>query len=261
MLAIASACGSSQPRLDAAAGGEASAIAASEPTAGPSAATEGGVTVVADPYVQLERQRRVFDVELTPLGVLPVQLTLENRGNLPLVLHSLDLRLSLPGGERLSPADPSVVVVRLPAPSPRLEEERQKKSMARRFLEGAASGALGGLLTVTGIGIPVLLAQAAVEGGRAVVATPDGSDASSRAAAVAAPRGERIQAIAKRNITLGKGGVISGFVYFILPAGTAAFDVADLVAWVEVEDAGGGQSVAVDLPLHGLAFPGVEPDG
>ncbi len=57
------------------------------------------------------------------------------------------------------------------------------------------------------------------------------------------------------DVTLGRAEAAHGFVYFIPPAGTPAFDAATLtVSFVDAEEA---SSTVVALPLTGLAFKGV----
>jgi hypothetical protein len=74
---------------------------------------EGFVEVGADPYVQAERQKAVFDAELNEVGVLPIQVFIQNHGDRPVVVRSSDMRLILPGGMTVDPSGATEVVVKM----------------------------------------------------------------------------------------------------------------------------------------------------
>ena len=78
---------------------------------------EGFLLLGADPWVQLEQQKSVFDADLTKLGVLPVQIFLENRGDQKLRLHRSDTTLELPEGNQIS-RTPGPDVAELTRPKP-----------------------------------------------------------------------------------------------------------------------------------------------
>src|SRR5262245_60523799 len=60
--------------------------------------TEGPVTVGVDPYVQVERQKEVFDDDLVKAGVLPIYLLVRNSGERRLSLRHADIKLEFPNG-------------------------------------------------------------------------------------------------------------------------------------------------------------------
>ena len=71
---------------------------------------EGTVAVAADPYVEPERQRAVFDAELGKAGVIAVQVVAENRADRAVLLRPSDMILEFPDGSQLSPSGVTTVV-------------------------------------------------------------------------------------------------------------------------------------------------------
>jgi hypothetical protein len=67
----------------------------------------------ADPYWQRDRQVAYFDYDLRALGILPVLLRVENRGERTLLARPSDVLLRLPDSTRVSPASPSSVTSRI----------------------------------------------------------------------------------------------------------------------------------------------------
>lgn len=63
---------------------------------------EGPVTIGLDPFVQGERQKKVFGGFLGEAGVIPVQILVENAGNGRVQVKSSDIVLVLPGGTRIN---------------------------------------------------------------------------------------------------------------------------------------------------------------
>jgi hypothetical protein len=79
----------------------------------PISKTAGGVSVGADPYVQPDRQKAVFDGDLSEAGVLPIQIWLENQGERRVLVRRSDLMLVLPDGQQLSAAGASIAASRM----------------------------------------------------------------------------------------------------------------------------------------------------
>ncbi len=69
----------------------------------------GDVTVQADPYVQIDRQKKVFDANFTKNGVLGIFVTVGNAGAKPLLIRPSDMVLTTIDGTNLIPAAPSLV--------------------------------------------------------------------------------------------------------------------------------------------------------
>jgi len=84
-----------------------------KPSSMPVWRVEGFVGVGADPYVQAERQNAVFDAELNEVGVLPIQVFIQNHGDRPVVIRSSDMRLVLPSGRTVDPSGATEVVVKM----------------------------------------------------------------------------------------------------------------------------------------------------
>jgi len=173
--------------------------------------TEGAVAIGADPHVQADRQKAVFDADLGEAGVLPVQVLVQNRGDRGLLVRRSDIALVLPDARMLSPAGASAVAAKLES----------------------IGGVVGASIAFGMIGF--LAASSAEDKARAARQTDF--------------RSKELQ-----DVTLGKEESVHGFVFFIPPQGTPAFDEATLtVRVVDVED---GSSVVVRLPLRGLGSKG-----
>jgi len=74
---------------------------------------ENSVMVAVDPYMQPEKQKEVFDRDLKKLGLLPIYLLVENRGDLELSLDRAAIVLELPDGRQINRANAAIVVPRL----------------------------------------------------------------------------------------------------------------------------------------------------
>ena len=75
--------------------------------------TEGALAVGADPYVELERQKAVFDADLTEEGVLPIQVFVQNRGERKVLVRASDIVLALSDGREITPQGASAVAAKL----------------------------------------------------------------------------------------------------------------------------------------------------
>jgi hypothetical protein len=74
---------------------------------------EGPVAIGADPYVQSERQKATFDGDLSKAGVLPIQVSLYNRGDRQVLIRPSDMVLKLPEGGEVSQAGAATAAARL----------------------------------------------------------------------------------------------------------------------------------------------------
>lgn len=67
----------------------------------PVAKSEQSAAVGADPFVQRERQKAVFNAELGEVGVLPIQVFVRNDGDRTLWVRPSDITLTLPDGNEI----------------------------------------------------------------------------------------------------------------------------------------------------------------
>jgi hypothetical protein len=87
----------------------------------PLQASEAGVTVAADPYLQTQRQAAVLDADLNAAGALAIQIFVGNGGSHRLLVPSSELRgnevtsfditLMLPDGKEIVPVGPSTLAL------------------------------------------------------------------------------------------------------------------------------------------------------
>lgn len=66
---------------------------------------ERDMRIGVDPYIEIERQAAVFDVDLGKCRVLPIQLLVQNQGQRAVWVRSTDVRLNFADGTQLSPID------------------------------------------------------------------------------------------------------------------------------------------------------------
>lgn len=79
----------------------------------PSWQIEGSIGVGADPYVQVDRQKAVFDGDLASQGVLPIQVLVRNEGSRRYLLRGATMMLTLPDGSQLSPVGATAVAAKM----------------------------------------------------------------------------------------------------------------------------------------------------
>ena len=98
-------------------GGCASYTPTSAPVPDPAAmvarGTAGDVSVAADPWVDRERQKAVFDADFHDKRVLAVHVHAKNGGSRRLLVRKSDMALLLPAGRQLAPASASAVAAKL----------------------------------------------------------------------------------------------------------------------------------------------------
>jgi hypothetical protein len=73
----------------------------------------GPVTVGADPYVQKDRQKAVFDGVLTDEGVLPIQVFLLNEGDRRFLVRASTITLTFPDGTQIGPAGATAAAAKM----------------------------------------------------------------------------------------------------------------------------------------------------
>ncbi len=188
--------------------------AAPVPQAGAMPAWQVGdvVAVGADPYMQNDRQRAVFDENLNDVGVLPIQILVQNRSERRLRVNPSSITLTLPDGGESSPVTSSAAASRF----------------APHYGKGAdhAAAAFG----LIGAVVALSAASAAEKGSTARYA-----DYASKEL---------------KETILGKDESVHGFVFFIRPPGTKTF--VDTTLKVLVLDADDEKTeFTVSLPLSG----------
>ncbi len=69
-----------------------------------------GLAAAVDPYIQAERQKTLFDADLTGSNVLAIQLTVENGLDRAMLVRPSDVQLVLPDGRAYASSNVNVVV-------------------------------------------------------------------------------------------------------------------------------------------------------
>jgi len=78
----------------------------------PACRQAGSVTCGADPYVQPDRQKATFSGDLNKIGVLPIQVFLQNQGAREMLVRPSDIVLTLPNGNEVSCASASATAAK-----------------------------------------------------------------------------------------------------------------------------------------------------
>jgi hypothetical protein len=188
------------------------------------------MAIYADPYVQLGRQREYFDAELSKMGVIPIQLLIQNKSDGPLPCTAISLEL--PDGAQIprSHLDDFMrerslsqdELRKLKAP-PKEEEPRTEPSEAARMagelgkaaLEGAVVGAIQGALPLIIISSPVW--------GPIVYAVYRSKQA--WLGRLSDYHDKELESY----IVLNKGGSTQGFIFFVVPPDVDLSGAANLV--------------------------------
>ena len=184
---------------------------------------EGAVAVGADLYVQPERLEAVFGRDLRKVGVVPIQVLVQNSGERQYWLQRSAIALELPDGTQMNPVRATEVAVMEPPHPPR---------------SIAANIALGALLIPF---IPILIYPALID--------VQLSDASRRQRRTDYWSKELV------DVVLGENESVHGFVFFVLPPGTQALNEATLV--LNIVDIAEARRFMIRLPQSGLGFKGV----
>lgn len=75
--------------------------------------TEGALEVGADPYIQPDRQKTVFGCDLNAVGILPIQVYVQNKGKDRLLIRPSDMVLEFPDGTQISPVGASAAAAKM----------------------------------------------------------------------------------------------------------------------------------------------------
>ena len=170
----------------------------------------------AEALVDPEKLKVEFGAPLNDAGIIAVKVSVRNDGNQKLLVRGSDIHLVLPDENRIAPASSSVLTSKLE--------------------EVSHAGLWAGILFGGLVQVGTTLAVDAEKGKKAITAQDNFQ---------AKQIGERVH---------DKNDVSEGFVYFIPPEGTPAFDKASLAVWFV--DTGTARGVRVDLPLENLSFKG-----
>lgn len=171
--------------------------------------SQGPVAVGADPYVEADRQIGVFDTSLTEVGVLPVQILIQNRGELPLLINPGKLMLMLPDGKEIAPVEARAVVAKF------------NRDYGQSFDRAAvAFGLIGAAVAMSAI------------------------SASEKAQA---DRHLDYAAKELKKVVIQKGESTHGFVFFILPPGTSGLNDTTLAVPCFAIDETIGETVKLPL--------------
>lgn len=74
---------------------------------------EGTMSVGVDPYTQKERQKSCFDGDLNGAGVIPIQVSIINKGENPVLFRNSDALLILADGTQMTPASASAAAAKM----------------------------------------------------------------------------------------------------------------------------------------------------
>ena len=193
---------------------------------------EGKVTVAGDPYVGRERSEAFFGQDLSKLGVIPIQLFVQNHGEGRLWLQPSSLSLILPDGTSLKPVRAMVVgTMETPGEFSRGEDEA--------IAHGAVIGA-------------ILLFQPLLGAGLARDIHRD------KERTKVFQRTTDYWTKELKDVIVGKNESAHGFVFFVPNSGSAAFDEATVV--YNLLDIDAAERFAIGLPLTGLGFSGTPKD-
>jgi hypothetical protein len=176
---------------------------------------EGPLAVGADAYLDADTQTGAFDAVLTEVGILPVQILIQNRSDMPIVINPSRIALILPNRSPVAPVEARAVVAKFAL------------HYGRGFDVGAGAFGLIGLLA----------------GRSAVLATEKAQ----------ADRHLDYAAKELRKVTIEKEGSTQGFVFFSLPGDEASLSGATLTVPGFAADE--TTVVVVHLPLPKLDLP------
>lgn len=190
---------------------------------------EGELLMGVDPYIQTRREEEVFAADLLAAAVLPLQVMVKNNGDRLLRIEPGNFKLILPNEHMASPRSAKEVA----------EVFAPKEGVGDYASSGA--GALGGLAGPVGM-----------IAGRVFGFVASGVFERYRTEALQSRQQDFVRKELK-SAQLAKGQFTQGFLFFVLPKETTAFDKATLtltVLWPETE------TMTVKLPLEGLAYSG-----
>ena len=192
-----------------------------DPASMPARGADGRLTVAADPYTDWQRQQAVFGSGLSRMGILPVQLLLENGAARRMLVRASEVALVLPDGRALLASSAFVVVARMQGAlvqhQPVAQGALHMAPLAGAYFGPAAYGATGLA------GVMVFIAANIVT--NKPVRAPG--------AILADYRSKELP-----DVAFGPGESRHGFVYFLLPPDAPrAGNFALAARFIDVEDA------------------------
>ncbi len=203
-------------------------------TAMPARGADGGLTVSADPYVDAKRQQAVFGSSLSRMGILPVQLLLENSATRRVLARASEVALVLPDGRAFLLAGAFAAVAWLEGAPVQYQPMAQGAAVHTAPLAGAYFGpaAYG---AVSMVGAMFAVANMVELNRRAELQREILADYRSKEL---------------RDVAFDPGESRHSFVYFVLPPDAPRTgDFALAVRLIDAEDA---TVTVVQVPLPGL---------
>lgn len=171
--------------------------------------SQGPIEVGADAYFETDKQVAVFDASLTEVGVLAVQILIQNRGESAVLIKPGKLLLRVSNGMEIAPVEARAVVAKF--------DRDYGKSFDRAAV---AFGLIGAAVAIS---------------------------ASSASEKAQSDRHLDYAAKELKKVVIEKGGSTHGFVFFILPPGTSG--VIDSTLTVPCFGTDETPSVVVQLQL------------
>lgn len=182
-----------------------------------------------DPYVEDDREQRIFAANLLAAAVLPVQVMVKNHGERPVRIEPDHFKLILPNEHMAAPRS-ALEVAQVFAPKEGVGD-----------YASAGAGVLGGLAGPIGM-----------IAGRLLGFVSSGVFDRYRAEALQARQQDYARKEFK-NALLAKDQSASGFLFFVLPKETSAFDQATLTLTVIKDPT---ETASLKMLLTGLGYPG-----
>ncbi|MCX7108734.1 MAG: hypothetical protein NTX45_01135 [Proteobacteria bacterium] len=167
--------------------------------------TEARIAMEADPFIQPDRQEKVFGEDLWALSVLPVLITIQNVSDSPVRIEVRNFKLTLPGKQVIAPRTAAEVTKWLASQGNMLGQAGMGLGQVGLSQIGQFAGPIGGI------------AVAIISGLYGAYKTN-----ASRTHDETFSQGEF------KDATLGKDQFSRGIVFFMLPVGTPAFNEATL---------------------------------
>lgn len=227
------------------------------PSMMPYSHSDSFLEVYAEPCVQVDRQMELFDADLAKVGVIPIQVFIRNKTDRSLVLSYEDTWLELPGGARVlrtylseffkQREEPKEEPIEQPEPK-ELPQPKESPEKEPSFASDLAGAALGGAIAGAIEGALPLIVTAAIFTapiwGPAVYMHYRSEQAWT----------QRLEDYDSKEqpLLLDKEKSSHGFLFFVPPRGTPAFDEATLN--VSIRDMEKTLSSVIRVQVKGLEF-------
>lgn len=189
--------------------------------------TEGIIVIGVDPYVQPNRAKALFGEDLLAVAVIPLQVVVRNLGERPVRIEAKNFKLLLPGEEVVAPR-PGSEVAALFSPQTGILDH----ASTGIGLIGRLGGAIGGSVANVVGGV----VSESVKGSQQEVFLARQQDYTWKEL---------------KSVTLGRNESTRGFLFFSLPAGTAAFNDATLILNIYETDT---KTTSIKVALKGLDY-------